>query len=70
MFEIKQLQRELLEGLRSIGFLRSSDEGLDLRADANKHCSSSRVVNAALVAGLYPQVGGHTKKLFILLQFT
>jgi hypothetical protein len=56
MMEIRQLSRELLSDLATIGMVGSAREGSSLDSPCNCNCSKPRVVAAAVSAGLYPQV--------------
>ena len=57
MVEIRTLQKDLLEGLVSIGFLRSYENGLSYSHISNRNLSKPKIVPAAICAGLYPQIG-------------
>ena len=57
MVEIRTLQKDLLEGLVTIGFLRSYENGLSYSDISNRNLSKPKIVTAAICAGLYPQIG-------------
>ena len=56
MVEISTLQRDLLEGLVSLGFLRNINDGLNYTNICNKNLKIPKIVTAVICAGLYPQI--------------
>lgn len=57
MVEIRTLQKDLLEGLVTIGFLQSYENGLSHSDISNRNLLKPKIVTAAICAGLYPQIG-------------
>ena len=57
MVEIRTLQKDLLEGLVNLGFLSCYENGLSYSHISNRNLSNSKIVLAAICAGLYPQIG-------------
>ena len=57
MVEIRTLQRDLLDGLVSLGFLQSLDDGLNYSNICNRNLKIPKIVTAVICAGLYPQIG-------------
>ena len=57
MVEIRTLQRDLLDGLVSLGFLQSLDNGLNYSNICNRNLKIPKIVTAVICAGLYPQIG-------------
>lgn len=57
MVEIRTLQKDLLEGLVTIGFLQSYENGLSYADISNRNLLKPKIVTAAICAGLYPQIG-------------
>ena len=57
MVEIRTLQKDLLEGLVTIGFLQSYENGLSYSDISNRNLLKPKIVTAAICAGLYPQIG-------------
>ena len=60
MFEIKDVQKDLLQGLADIGFIPSVQSGLSYDSTNSMHCNLNntkpKILSAMLCAGLYPHV--------------
>ena len=56
MVEISTLQRDLLEGLVALGFLKNINDGLNYSNTCNKNLKIPKIVTAVICAGLYPQI--------------
>jgi hypothetical protein len=57
MLEIRTSQKDLLEGLVSLGLLPSVLEGLSYTSTSNRNRSKPKIIIAIVCAGLYPSVG-------------
>ena len=56
MVELRELQRDLLENLASLGFVGNARHGVDLKHEANANEENPKILASMICAGYYPQV--------------